>query len=301
MKYYIGIDGGGTKTRGVLADENLKVIKSANGLSTNPLAIGFELSAQRLLSIIKKISGNKAVEFCVLGIAGVGRKKHADLLLKTIKRLSARDKFILPPLKILTDLEITFEGAFDGKPGTLLIAGTGSVLFSKNSNNNIIRVGGYGRLIGDEGSGFSIGQKVLASISKSIDGRMPRTQLSDYFLKKFNITDIHSLISLVNSKGFNIAELAKIVLTRAEKKDKECIRILNEEISELILHIRALIKRNKTDKINLSLSGNLLATSNYYSKKLKAEISKQFPGIKIVKAKYPPEIGAVLIAKKFSP
>lgn len=300
MKYYIGVDGGGTKTQCILADENLRIIKSAVGLASNPLVVGFKVSAQRLLSLIKKVKGNKKVEFCVIGIAGAGRKNHSGLLLKEIKKVSASYNFVLPPLKILPDIEIALEGAFNSKPGAILIAGTGSVLYLKDSNNNIIRIGGYGRLIGDEGSGYSIGRKAIASISKSLDSRLPLTNLSKHFSKKYGIDDTNSLITLVNSNDFNIAELAKIVINLASKKDKECIQILDEEVSELILHIKALTKKIKTDKINLSFSGNLLSSSNYYSKKLQQELRKQFPEIRIVKFKYPPEIGAVLIAKKYS-
>lgn len=300
MKYYIGIDGGGTKTRSVLANENLKVIKSSDGLASNPLTVGFEISAERLFTLIKRVAGNKKIECCVIGLAGAGRKEHADLLYKSIKSVSTRKKFKLPPLKILTDIEITLEGAFNGLPGALLIAGTGSILFAKDNNNNLFRVGGYGRLIGDEGSGYSIGRKALSSISRSFDGRKSATGLSNYFSKRFKVTGINSLISLVNSKRFNIADLAKLIITLAAKKDKECIRILNEEIKELIQHIKALSKRKISDQINLSLQGNLLATSNYYSRKLQLEIRKQFPEIKIVKAKQTPELGAVLIAKKYS-
>lgn len=300
MKYYIGIDGGGTKTRCVLANENLKVIKSIDGLASNPLTVGFEISAERIVALIKKIAKNKKIEYCVIGLAGTGRKKDSDLLFKSIKQVGTRKKLKIPPLKILTDIEITLEGAFNGLPGALLIAGTGSILFAKDNNNNFFRTGGYGRLIGDEGSGYSIGRKALSSISKSLDGRKPATGLSNYFSKKFNVINTNSLITLVNSHGFNTADLAKLIISLAEKQDKECIRILNEEIAELILHLRVLRRRKISNQIKLCLQGNLLATSNYYSRKLQQEIRKKFPELKIVKAKYPPEIGAVIIAKKYS-
>ncbi|MBS3945398.1 MAG: hypothetical protein KGZ42_07865 [Melioribacter sp.] len=300
MEYYIGIDGGGTKTRCILTDENLNIIKSSEGKASNPLITGFDIAASRIISLIKNVSGSKKISLCVIGTAGVGRKNNSDLLLKSIRK-SARIKNIpIPLIKILTDIEITFEGAFSGNTGAILIAGTGSILFAKDEKNNFLRVGGFGRLTGDEGSGYSIGRKALSSISKSFDGRKKSTALSKVFSSKYKVNESNQLISLIHSPKFNIAEIAKLVLTLADKGNSECIQILNEEIEELILHIRALTRRIKSEKINLCLQGSLLSKSNYYSRKLKAQIKKNFPEIKIIKAKYPPEIGAVFIAKKFS-
>jgi N-acetylglucosamine kinase-like BadF-type ATPase len=300
MEYYIGIDGGGTKTRCILTDENLNIIKSSNGKASNPLNTGFDVAASRIVSLIKTVSGNKKISLCVIGTAGVGRKNNSDLLLKSIKE-SARKKHIqIPPIKIFTDIEITFEGAFIGAPGAILIAGTGSILYAKDEKNNFLRVGGFGRLIGDEGSGYSIGRKALSTISKSFDGRKKSTALSKVFSSQYKINGINQLISLIHSPKFSIAEIAKLVISLAEKGNRESIQILNEEIEELILHIRAIASRIKSEKINLCFQGSLISQTNYYSKKLKEQINKKFPGIKIIKAKYPPEIGAVLIAKKFS-
>lgn len=300
MEYYIGIDGGGTKTRCILTDENLNIIKSSEGKASNPLITGFDITASRIISLIKDVSGRKKISLCVIGTAGVGRKNNSDLLLESIRE-SARIKNIsIPPIKILTDIEITFEGAFSGNTGAILIAGTGSILYAKDEKNNFLRVGGFGRLIGDEGSGYSIGRKALSSISKSFDGRKKSTALSKVFSSQYKINGINQLISLIHSPKFNIAELAKLAITLAEKGNSECIQILNEEIEDLILHIRALTRKIKSEKINLCLQGSLISKSNYFSRKLKAQIKKNFPEIKIIKAKYPPEIGAVLIAKKFS-
>lgn len=300
MEYYIGIDGGGTKTRCILTDENLKIIKSSDGKASNPLTTGFDIAASRIISLIKKVSGNTKISLCVIGTAGVGRKNNLDLLLKSIKVFAHKKNILIPPIKILTDIEITFEGAFSGDTGAILISGTGSILYAKDEKSNFLRVGGFGRLIGDEGSGYSIGRKALSSISKCFDGRKKTTALSKVFSSKYNVTGSNQLISLIHSPKFNIAELAKLVIALASKGNRECIQILNEEIEELILHIRALTRRIKSGKINLCLQGSLISKSNYFSGKLKARINKNFPEIKIIKAKYPPEIGAVLIAKKFS-
>ncbi|MEW6506325.1 MAG: BadF/BadG/BcrA/BcrD ATPase family protein [Bacteroidota bacterium] len=300
MKYYIGIDGGGTKTRCILTDENLNILKSADGFGSNPLYAGYDAAALRIISLIKKVSGSKKISLCVIGAAGVGRKANSDLLLKTIKFHAKKRSLRLPQIKLLTDIEITFEGTFSGAPGAVLIAGTGSILYARDTNNKFFRVGGFGRIIGDEGSGYSIGRKALSSISKSMDGRKRPSALLKVFRSKYKLTEANHLISLIHSTKFNIAGVAELVITLAEKGDRECIGFINEEAEELMLHINAITRIMKSRKIFLSLQGSLLTKPNYFSNKLKARIIKQFPGINLVKAKYPPEIGAVLIAKKLS-
>jgi len=298
---FIGIDGGGTKTKCVLADDNLKIISSAEGKASNPLAVGFDNSTEVLTKLIKQVLSKKksAKDISIVaGIAGCGREAHAQHLKVFLENELKKHGINFESLKIVSDAEIAFEGALGGKCGALLIAGTGSILLGKNNKGDFFRTGGYGKIIGDEGSGFSIGRKGLNAVAKYLDGRGEKTILAEYLMKEFGIKNKNDLITSVYSKDFDIACTAKFVINSAGKGDKVCRQILNEEIEELILHIKAFQKEINEKKYTLSLSGSLLTNKNFYSQEFKREIAKQLKGIKIKRAKYPPEIGAVILAKK---
>jgi len=300
--YYIGIDGGGTKTKCVLADNNLQIISSAEGEASNPLAVGFDNSASVILKLIKNVLSKKKsakVINIVAGIAGCGRETHAKHLKMFMEVELKKHKINFNSLKIVSDAEVAFEGALGGKCGALLIAGTGSILLGKDKEGNFFRTGGCGKIIGDEGSGFSIGRKGLNAVAKYLDGRGEKTILTEYLMKEFGINNRDDLITSVYSKEFDIPNVTRFVLSSANKGDNVCRQILNEETDELILHIKAFQKEIDEKKFTLSLSGSLLTNKNYYSQEFKNKVAKQLKDIKIKRAKYPPEIGAVILAKKF--
>lgn len=303
MSLFVGIDGGGSKTKCVLVDDKLNILSRADGGSSNPLTVGIEQSARLLTNLIKELSQNinlQEIDSAVIGLAGAGRKSESDGVRNAIIDLLRREKFVLKNLKIVSDAEIAVEGAFSGKAGAILIAGTGSIIFGKNRLSELIRSGGNGRILGDEGSGYSIGRKGLTAVAKQFDGRGKKTLLTEILYKEYGIKNRDDLIEKVYNQKFDIAGLAKNVITAAEMKDKICIKIINEEIKELIVHIKALKKNLAEKKIKLCLGGGLLSSKNYYSKELKKKIEITFDDVKLAKADYPPEIGAALLAIKES-
>jgi len=300
MKYYIGIDGGGTNTRCVLANQSLKTISESNGNASNPLVVGFENSAKNIFQLIKKVcskSGVKDKITIVAGIAGCGSKTNSQkikrLLLERIKasKISAAD------LEVVSDAQIALEGALNEKPGAIIIAGTGSILFGKDDAGKYYKIGGYGKLIGDEGGGYSIGTKGLNAVSKYFDGRCRKSKLVDIISKEYGINNREEMIAKVYSGKFDVANISKLVLKAAINGDLTCRRILNNEIKELLLHIKAFEKNINSKKLTLSFAGSLLTNNNYYSRGLKRKVNAEFKNVRIIKAKYPPVTGAVILAK----
>lgn len=302
MGLYIGIDGGGTKTKCVLADDQLKILAEAEAGPTNPLAVGVDKSSEILFGLIQNVLRKTSVsliESVVIGLAGAGRKKIAGEIENRLKLLVKRKKVSIKNIKILSDVEIALEGAFAGAAGIILIAGTGSIVLGKNKNGKLFRAGGFGKVIGDEGGGYSIGKKALQSISKEIDGRGSKTFLTTILSKKFGIKNRDDLITAVYSSGFDIARFAEHVIEAAQLGDKIARNILADESDELVCHVETLYKQLGAKKINLCLSGGLLSSKNYYSNLLRRKIKKVFRDIEIKKNIYPPEIGAAVVAKKF--
>jgi N-acetylglucosamine kinase-like BadF-type ATPase len=297
-KIFAGIDGGGTNTNCIIADEKLNILSESAGGPSNILVRDINEVAYNIYGLLRENLTGIGKNFedlsgIVIGTAGAGRKNHAGKLENSLKKL-----FLFSKVKVVSDALISLEGAFEDEPGSILIAGTGSIIFGKDKNNNFCRAGGFGRIIGDEGSGYSIGRKGLNVVSREFDGRGKNSLLTNLISNKYGINDSESLIDKVYNSNLDVAEIAKYVIDAADKDDDICKSILFDEASELIKHVKAIMKRLKIEKMNLCLSGSLLTNDNFYSEVLLERLSEMKNLINVVEPKYSPALGAVLIAKR---
>jgi glucosamine kinase len=305
MKYLIGIDGGGTKTDCAIADLSGKIINEISGKPSNFLIIGIQEAVENIFALIEEnlfqIGGDFAnVKQIVIGVAGAGRDEDAKLLEKSFKDYSEEQGVHFKGVKVLSDAHIALEGAFPDSAGCILIAGTGSILFGKDEKGVIHRVGGFGRLIGDEGSGYSIGRKALNAVSKASDGRGEETLISELLNAKMNSSFSISIINKVYKEKLDVASVAKIVIEAAEEGDPIAEDILDEEADELVLHIKSLLDKIQIDKLNIAFSGSLLDNKNFYSALLRQKIKSTLPRVEVVKPATPPVSGAILLAKRLA-
>ena len=305
MKYLIGIDGGGTKTDCAIADLSGKIIRQTSGKPSNFMIIGVEEALENIFALIEQnlfeLGGDFSdVKQIVIGVAGAGREEDAMLLEKGFKDYSDQEGVHFKGVKVVSDAHIALEGAFPDSAGCILIAGTGSILFGKDEKGVIHRVGGFGRLIGDEGSGYSIGRKALNAVSKASDGRGEETMISELLDAKMNHNTSKNIINKVYNENLDVASVAKIVIEAAEEGDPIAEDILEEEADELVLHIRSLINKIQTNNLNVAFSGSLIDNKNFYSDLLKNKIKSTLPNVKVVKPANPPVSGAILFAKRFA-
>ncbi|MCJ7553853.1 MAG: hypothetical protein MUO34_08205 [Ignavibacteriaceae bacterium] len=303
MKYLIGMDGGGTKTKFILTDPDLNPIYETTGGPSNFLMLGNEKVSETILDLIKDCVEHKKIfyddiEGIVLGTTGGGRRSDAEPLENDIIQYAKSQKITLKNFRVESDARIALEGAFSGKPGSILIAGTGSIMFGKDAKGEIHRVGGFGRFLGDEGSGYRIGQRGLNAVAKDFDGRGNKTLIAELISKKFSISSSEILITEIYKNNFDIASAAPIVLEAAEQNDKEAIKILESETDELVLHISSMKDKLNEKILYVALIGSLLTKENYYSFMFKEKVVKKFDDVVIKEAENPPEIGAVLMAKQ---
>lgn len=303
MKYYIGIDGGATESKCVLTDSNLKIHYSRKGGPTNFLIRGTEEVCGNIYELVKScfenisIAGSDSVVLSI-GTTGAGRKNDADKLHSSLNTfLNSRD-ISFENIFIESDVRIALEGAFSGGEGLLLIAGTGSIILGKDKNGKIHRAGGFGRFIGDEGSGYSIGRKGLQAVSKYYDGRGEETMLVHLLSEKHNINNSATLIDSVYNKSFDIPSVAQLVVDAANSGDSICRKILDDESDELILHVACLAKKLGEEEVKLCLIGSLITNENYYSTSFKHKLADRFTLIKIKNPDYPPEVGAVILVRE---
>jgi N-acetylglucosamine kinase-like BadF-type ATPase len=302
MKYLIGIDGGATKTECVATDIDGNVLHKSTGGPANFLIIGTDKVCNTLFNLIVECKSKLNVEYSdfqsiILGTTGAGRRSDAEKLENAFKEF-VKSKGLNLNFTVDSDARIALEGAFSGRSGSILIAGTGSIMFGKDINGKIHRVGGYGRFIGDQGSGYNIGRKGLSAIAKFYDGRGDHTTLTKIFSEKFKIDTPEGLIVAIYKNNFDIASVAPLVIEAAEKGDQVCNTIIQDETDELILHVLAMVKKINLPEFNLALIGSIITNDNYYSRMFRKKIEMLAVKITIKTPELSPAMGAVLMAKK---
>ena len=301
MSYIIGIDGGGTKTHCLLSDLNGNILNECYGGPSNFLVRGIEEVSKTLILLITECAEKSKISLdeialVLLGTTGAGRRSDAERLENGFIEHCKKENLKINLFKVESDARIALEGAFSGKPGCILIAGTGSIMFGKDAKGNIHRIGGFGRYLGDEGSGYVIGKKGLAAISKEFDGRGKHTLISSLVKKKFNITSSEMLINEIYKNNFDIASAAPVVIEAASKNDEAALKIIDEETNELVSHISAMVSKLNEEILYVSFIGGIITNKNIYSDSLREKIKENLPNVAVKEAESSPAMGAILMA-----
>lgn len=300
MNYIIGIDGGGTKTVGLLTTtEDEEIAKIKNGPS-NYHVVGVETTHQVLKEIIESLTSridcnNNNLAICI-GMAGLGREDDK----KVINEIC--DKIGITTQRILThDAQIALVGGIGKPEGIIVISGTGSIVYGIDSQGNEIRAGGWGYLIGDEGSGYDIAIKGLQAVAKASDYRQPSTILTELFLTKLNLQKPNQLIKWVYAAERNeIAQLSSVVFEGMENGDRAAIDIIETATDELVCAVESVIRQATfKDTINIVLNGGNLIHQRVFSDNLENKLYEKIDNISVMFPKYDPVNGAILLAKSY--
>lgn len=302
MKYLIGIDGGGTKTKCVVTDMAMNKVFECFGGPSNFLILGTEKVSETLLSLLDQAKAALNCEYndfaaIVLGTTGAGRRNDAESLENAFNAFLAEKGISVNKFRVESDARIALEGAFSGNPGSILIAGTGSIMFGKDAEGLIHRVGGFGRFIGDEGSGYTIGKLGLTEVSKQFDGRGKETLLAKLIAEKFGIASPEILITEVYKNNFDIATVAPLVLDAAAQGDEACMKIVETQTDELIAHLASMAKKINRPVVDVSFIGGIISNDHIFSQMFKKKIAEKLPVINIKEQDFPPEMGAIVMAK----
>jgi N-acetylglucosamine kinase-like BadF-type ATPase len=292
-----GADGGGTKTLGVVADLSGRELARRTVGASNPNVVGFETAASNLFQLITECceaANCSPIELrsLVLGLAGAGSEESRVKLRSLIYSLAGA----VLPITIETDARIGLEGAFEGGPGVVIIAGTGSVVIGKTSSGESVMIGGWGRGLGDEGSGFFLGMEALKSLRLYYDGRGGSPVLAEMIAKEFGLNSRERIIAAVHQERFEPSQVAPLVLQAAEQNDPTAHNILNSGADELASQACALVKRLELSEVRISFFGGLIERENVYSHILKMKIEEKIQSAEVKPPARSPAEGAVLMA-----
>lgn len=303
----VGIDGGGTKTSAMLSDSRGVVLAEESGGPSNFQIMGVEKTAAGLFALVTNLCQKAGrpigdVHALVAGLTGAGREPDQERMRTAFQDHARNFGAQFPRIRIESDARVALEGAFEGASGIILIAGTGSIAFGKTPEGEILRTGGWGRFIGDEGSGYAIGRDGLGAVTKELDGRGRKTLLTAMISEQFGLSSQERIIDQVYKNNFDLASLAPLVIRAAAEHDLECGRIVNRaafELSELVRGLTLKLERatrGPRQKIPLAFIGGLLSTETVFADIVKHKIVSSLPQIMVRKPQTAPAYGAVLMA-----
>ena len=327
MQFFLGVDGGGSSTRAVLITDTLEVLGRGEAGASNHFVVGAKSAAQncRIAAeaaftdarrVEPQLSPNSLAAWG-FGLAGVRREQDAFSMRGHLNALVGG-----VPWTLDTDAASAHAGAFALAPGIVLSAGTGAICLGINDGDERYYSDGWGPILGDEGSGYWIGQETLRAICRSCDGREPKTSLSSAVFQALNIPDCDALVQWVHAPGTSreqIASLAQLVLDVAAAGGETAIEIRERAVSHLaastLAVARAMLTREQEKAIgapdpldlSIALRGGLFeddffkASVGYAIGERMALLKRDFLPLgawRVVKPQFDAAVGAALLAQK---
>lgn len=295
--YVLGLDAGGTKTELLARDLSTGAEQRHFGPAANVQRVGVERAADILASLIREAAqGATEPVSAFAGVAGAGREEDQHALQQALRsRLPASIAF-----GVTHDADIALEGAFLGKSGVVVIAGTGSVVVGRTHAGTVERAGGWGHLIGDEGSGNAIGVEALRLLTAAFDGA-PWTPLTEQLRDGLGLTDGPTLIRRVYREAWPVQRAAPVVCAAAGAGDAVAGDLLDRQAALLARQVGLLISRFPDALFpRVAFLGGLLR-EQAYAERLQQAIARAVPDAEFVAPQTTPVEGAWRRARHLVP
>lgn len=304
MKYYIGIDGGGSKTVFAIAGEDGKILGTVMAGSAFYKQIGETGVIDLLKNGVKEVcmfaEGDKTEIACIcFGMPAWGESPSNDKVIED-KILSTFPEW---NIHIVNDCEVGWAGSLLAKPGINIVAGTGSIAFGKNEAGETARCGGWSEWFGDEGSGYWLGVKCVQLFSRQSDGRDEKGPLYNIVRETLELSDDMDIVDLFEKeylhKRDKIASLQRLLLKAANEGDVYAIEAYAQaakELYDIVWGVKKQIFAHKDCMV--SCSGGIFKIGDVIRKPfVKLLVSN---GMKLAESKEEPYVGAVMLAKYYN-
>jgi N-acetylglucosamine kinase-like BadF-type ATPase len=294
----LGIDAGGTKTVGYLADEAGQVVAEARAGPANLHAAG-EREVERVLrQVVKEVTTVRGPELqavCV-GMAGAERDTDQQAVRAILRHIGIEGRIL-----VVNDAFVALSAGVREGPGIVLVAGTGSIVYGRSARGFAARAGGFGRIFGDEASGYWLGRRALQAVARASDGRGPATLLTSLVLAHFGVTQAWDLIARVNAQVSEhglVSALAPVVEAARAQGDEEATAILEEAATELVTAARCVADRlgMREDPFGFVLAGGVFKAAPWLAQELDRRLPALAPKATSTLLEAEPAQGAVWLA-----
>jgi N-acetylglucosamine kinase-like BadF-type ATPase len=294
----VGVDAGGSSTVAVAAAGET-ISQPVVAGPANATSASVERAAETIAVAVEGALAGRKADAVFVGAAGAW-----DTLVAGALRSLLAARLAAARVEVSNDVEIALRAAVPHGDALLVLSGTGSIAYA-NIAGKQFRSGGLGHIIGDEGSGYAIGNAALRLLGRALDGRGLRDPLLDAVAAKLGVVDTAGLVSIVHARDSGaaaIASVAPIVLEHAGAGDRGATKIVQAAALELFELIRALVRIAGAGERELPLvfAGGLLAENSMLTYLLETRIANEFPLLHILKGAPPAYLGALAAARRLA-
>lgn len=303
MALFLGIDGGGSKTNCLIGDETA-VLGRGTGGGSNVVRAGEQPAREALATAIRQACAAAnitpaQIERTCVGAAGGARPETAAVVRGILAELVSGD------IEVVGDMVIAMEAAFGGEPGVIVIAGTGSIAFGRNSAGHTTRAGGWGFAISDEGSGHWIGRSAVAAAMRANDESETQdsSPLLEGIMRSWRLTTREQIAVAANAAPApDFAALVPAVLSAADAGDATACAVLTQAGVELATLAKIVIDRlfSNAEAVPIAVSGGVFCHCEVVRQVFKKSLRAVYPQVSLDTAVIEPVKGALVLARKAS-
>lgn len=300
LSYFLGVDGGGTKTTAIVTDEKGTIVARTVGESINYNSIGYEAAQSNMKDIVDFLMNKidcDCFEGACIGMSAISEKSSQQDTENFFEGVIKCSHKIMD-----SDLAIAMEAMMCEGPCAMVISGTGSMVVGRDENGDTVHTGGWGYILGDEGSGYQLSIDALRAAITSFEKSSAESMLTQKMMDYYNVKDMHEIINVFYDPPMERSQIAKFVSVLfdcAKNNDEAAINIAKNQAKKLANTTIALL-RQLPKNIKIGIWGGVFVHYNEYLNFFKNEIFKFDSGYQIEILKYPPEIGAVMYAMRES-
>lgn len=301
MTYFIGVDGGASKTAALVVDEHGNPLGRGLAGGSNHLRVGIEEATRNIeravnIAMVEAGIAMKQVEYAYCGVAGSDHPVHRERVVDSLRIFFPRGNFIVD-----TDARIALTGAIGFGAGIVIISGTGSVAFGRNAAGEEARAGGWGPTLGDEGSGYWIAREGLSAIVRAHDGRGFATRMTELLCEDYNMCEPDELPRFVYAATTHVDDIARygrLVIEAAAVGDVVARDILGRGGSELAECVLAIARRlHMADtEFPVAYVGGAFHAGDLLLDPMRLRITRDAPGATLAPPRSSPVEGAAMMA-----
>lgn len=303
----LGFDGGGTKTECCVTDLLGTELTSSIGGATNPKSVSFEMVFRHLREMLDAVHRKEAFtpQLCrglCLGMAGIYMEEEKLQVHEYLTRYYTSQGWPAPPITIMNDAEIALMAGLGDTHGIIAIAGTGSIVYGITPSGKSYRTGGWGHLLGDQGSGYDIGLQTVQSVMLSFDGVLQPTLLTELVLEAFGFkspVELRSYIYEPHIDKQHIAKFAELCIRAAEAEDATARGIMERAASGLAGLTEAMLRKDDGFRhLPIAITGSIFQHSRLFEELYRKRMEAAAEAPTIVLSKQRPAYGAALLAAR---
>lgn len=297
MAYFIGIDGGGSRTRCAVGDEQ-RALGRAEASGSNVVRVGAKNAREALRHVVRETCARAGVDLkkvsrVVAGIAGAARRDIAEVVRGSLSDL-------LPaPVQVVGDMVIALQAAFGNGPGVVVIAGTGSIAYARNEQGETSRAGGWGWAISDQGSAHWIGREIVGAILKSQDAG-EKTALTAGVLQAWKLAGVEQLVVAANAlPPPDFAALLPLFVNAVGAGDAVAQRVLQSAALELSHIAKTAAGRVfPSGPVQVAMAGGVFAHAPQVREAFATALAEELPGATVLPELVEPVLGALSLARQ---